>query len=261
MDRILEMNLCCLEASFESEVALEANIGSAIRTFIAKAAGMVVGIVRTIAKALRSAADMIRSKMKRSKQKASKNTGSDESDDDMKVAPQSDEGISALNEVEKQLPWVEKVITGVNAILSHAFAWLTEAMKDGQITFDYMDENFVDQWRTDRENLADYKKGMQQFDQSIQELKKHPDVYINQLLQKMGALDDKLDNAYKTCEGMAIGLEQAIKKGTAASERAKLPNDVDDAKHRQMIIRAVTNATNSVKEIVLIFHRGLKSLM
>ena len=259
MDRILEMNLCCLEASFESEIALEANIGSAIRSFVTRAAGMIVGIVRAIAKALRSAADMIRSKMKRSKQKAPKNTGSDGYDD--YEAPQSDEGVSALNEVEKQLPWVEKVITGVNAILSHAFAWLTEAMKDGQITFDYMDENFVDQWRADRENLADYKKGMQKFDQSVQELKKHPDVYINQLLQKMGALDDKLDNAYKTCEGMAIGLEQAIKKGTAASERAKLPDDMDDAKHRQMIIRAVTNATNSVKEIVLIFHRGLKSLM
>ena len=99
MDRILEMNLCCLEASFESEIALEANIGSAIRSFVTRAAGMVVGIVRTIAKALRSAADMIRSKMKRSKQKAPKNTGSDEFDD--YEVPQSDEGISALNEVEK----------------------------------------------------------------------------------------------------------------------------------------------------------------
>lgn len=258
MDRILDMNLYCMEASFESEIALEANIGSAIRNFVTKAAGMIVGIVKAIGNALRSAANMIRNRMKRQKPNSAKK---DEYDDYMEMSPQSDEGVSALKEVEDQLPWVEKVFTGVNAILGHTFAWMKESLKDTQISFEYMDDNFVDQWHEDREKLTDYKKGMQKFDQSVQELKKYPDVYINQLLQKMSALDEKLNNVYNICEGMAIGLEQAIKKGTAASERAKLPDDVDDAKHRQMLIRAVTNATNSIKEITQIFHHSVKSLM
>lgn len=253
MDPVLEMDLYCAASELEDSIATE-SFGSKIGEYIVKAVNAVIGMLKTIGRAIMNAMQLIRSKLKRVKKDIVKEYEDEEIE-------HSAEGEQAYQEVEKRLSDAERDIGKIDHVIKVALQWLTAAAD----TEHRLSDDFLEDFDVERKQMAteaaDINGRMKLLTKSAAELTKHNDFSTVMLAKKMGAINDRLNTPYQSCQGAITVMSTIANKINNMPTNDGTPDDnTSDIRWRNRVIQAATSTMNTITAAIVEFNKAFKTL-